>query len=185
MERVRKRIGELTVNVSIAVQICAGADGEFLEVRISRSHAPASTTDGRYYLRVSDDAKPLVGEEIQRLLNERSAQPWETMTTLQVSRDQVDPEKLAVFSAGLRSSERVKGSVKEKSDSELLDHYLLAVGHYLTNLGVLCVGRRVDRARLGSSPVVQFIKYDDQGRKVNKLVWDDHDHTPMELVENV
>jgi ATP-dependent DNA helicase RecG len=186
LERVRKRIGELTVNVTVAVQMCVGdTDGEFLEVRISRSHAPASTTDGRYYLRVSDDAKPLVGEEIQRLLNERSAQPWETLTTLQVSRDQVDPEKLAVFVAGIRNSDRVKDSVKEKSDAELLDHYLLAVDRYLTNLGVLCVGRRVDRARLGSSPVVQFIKYDDQDRKVNKLVWDEHSLTPAELVEAV
>ncbi|AGX88754.1 helix-turn-helix domain-containing protein [Candidatus Symbiobacter mobilis] len=37
-----------------------------------------------------------------------------------------------------RKSDRVKTSVKEKSDDELLDHYQLAQGQSLTNLGVLC-----------------------------------------------
>lgn len=40
----------------------------------------------------------------------------------------------------------------EKCDQELLDHYLLAEGSWLTHLGVLCVGRRVDRASLGTAP---------------------------------
>ena len=71
VERTRRRIGELTVNVSAAIQRCVSEEtgGEYLEVGVSRSHAPASTTDGRYYLRVSDESKPLVGEEVQRLLN--------------------------------------------------------------------------------------------------------------------
>jgi ATP-dependent DNA helicase RecG len=187
LERARRRIGELAVNVTVAVQRQVSEDtgGEYLEVTISRSHSPASTTDGRYYLRVADESKPLVGEEIQRLLNERNAQPWETLTTLDVPRDHVDSAKLSVFAAGIRASSRVKQSVKEKSDSELLDHYYLAIGNHLTNLGILCVGRREDRARLGTAPVVQFIKYDEEGRKVNKLAWDDHSLSPMELVEVV
>jgi ATP-dependent DNA helicase RecG len=185
-EKVRKRISELTVNVTAAAVIQASASGgEYLEILINRSHAPASTTDGRFYLRVADESKPLVGEEIQSLMNERSAQPWETLTTLQAKRGQVDSPKLAAFAKGIRTSDRVKPSVKEKSDSELLDHYLLADGPYLTNLGILCVGRRQDRARLGTAPVIQFIKYDDDGRKVNKITWDDHDLNPMELVEAV
>jgi len=36
---------------------------------------------------------------------------------------------------------------------------------------ILCVGRRHDRARLGNAPVIQFLKYDERGEKVNKLVW--------------
>jgi ATP-dependent DNA helicase RecG len=32
---------------------------------------------------------------------------------------------------------------------------------------------------------VQFIKYDDRDRKVNKILWDEHSLTPMELVEAV
>jgi ATP-dependent DNA helicase RecG len=186
LERIRKRMGELTVNVTVVPMLKKTAAGaEYIELRVPRSHALASTTKGRYYLRVSDDCKPLVGDEIQRLLNERSAQPWETLTSLKVPRDQVDPAKLAAFVQGIRNSERVKPSVKEKSDHELLDHYLLAEGSWLTHLGVLCVGRRVDRASLGTAPVVQFIKYDDRGQKVNKLVWDHHDLSPMEMVEAV
>jgi len=186
VEKVQKRIGELTVNVTVAARICpAPSDGEYLEVRVSRSHSPASTSDGKYYLRVSDESKPLVGEEIQRLLNERSAQPWETLAALQVPREQADSAKLAAFAGGIRASDRVKASVKEKSDQELLDHYFLADGRFLTNLGILCVGRRHDRGRLGTAPVIQFLKYDERGEKVNKLVWDENDLSPMELVEAV
>jgi ATP-dependent DNA helicase RecG len=185
-DKVRKRVGELTVNVPLAVSVAtAGNGGELLELLVSRSHAPASTTDGRYYVRISDQCKPLLGDDIQRLLNERSAQPWETLTGLGVPRDRVDLAKLASFGRGIRASDRVKPSVKEKTDQELLDHYLLAEGGLLTQLGVLCVGQRQDRARLGTAPVVQFLKFDESGRKVNKIVWDDFSLSPMELVEAV
>jgi ATP-dependent DNA helicase RecG len=186
VEKVQKRISELTVNVVVAATIQTTASGgEYLEARVPRSQAPASTTDGRYYLRVADESKPLIGEEIQRLLNERNAQPWETLSTMRVPRDQTDPAKLFAFAHGIRESDRVKPSVKEKSEEELLDHYLLVEGPFLTNLGILCVGKRQDRARLGTAPVIQFLKYDERGEKVNKLVWDEHDLNPMELVEAV
>lgn len=187
VEKVRRRIGELTVNVSAAVEAAKSREtgGEYLRITISRSHSPASTTDGRYYFRISDQSKPLVGEEIQRLLNERNAQPWETLTSLRIPSKNVDPEKLASFAAAIRASDRVKSSVKEKGDHELLGHYYLTIGPDLSNLGVLCVGRREDRVRLGVGPVIQFIKYDQEGRKVNKISWDDHSLSPMELVEAV
>src|SRR3569832_900784 len=82
----------------------------------------------------------------------------------------------------LRESDRVKASVKEKSDDELLDHYQLAQGGYLTHLGILCLGDQYQRAQLITAPVIQFIKYDEHGQKVNKLVWDDHTLNPMELI---
>jgi ATP-dependent DNA helicase RecG len=186
LERVRKRIGELTVNVVAAVERRTADNGsEYILVTVSRSPQPASTTDGRYYLRVSDDCKPLVGADIQRLMDERSAQPWESLTTLRVRREQLDRAKASALAAAIRASTRVKPSVKEKSDAELLDHYCLADGRSLTNLGILCVGRREDRARLGSAPIIQFIKYDEQERKVNKISWDDHTRSPVELIEAV
>jgi ATP-dependent DNA helicase RecG len=40
--------------------------------------------------RIGDVCKPLVGEEVQRLLNERTAQPCETLTTLSVSEQNCD-----------------------------------------------------------------------------------------------
>lgn len=85
----------------------------------------------------------------------------------------------------LRASDRVKSSVKEKTDDELLDHYQLAQGYYLTHLGILCIGRQSHRAQLTTAPVIQFIKYDERGQKVNKLLWDDHTQSPMEMIEAV
>ena len=147
--------------------------------------AVASTTDGRYFLRVADQSKPVTGDDVMRLASERSALPWETQTTLHISRCDVDAGKRDRLLRALRASDRVKASVKEKSDDELLDHYQLALGSDLTNLGVLCLGRQHQRAQLIASPVIQFIKYDDHGQKVNKLVWDDHTQSPMELIEAV
>ena len=48
-----------------------------------------------------------------------------------------------------------------------------------------CTGKQMDRARLGTAPVIQFIKRDAQENKVNKLTWDDHTLSPMELVDAV
>jgi ATP-dependent DNA helicase RecG len=66
-----------------------------------------------------------------------------------------------------------------------VDYYLLAKGDLLTNLGVLWLGAREDRATLAYAPVIQFIKYDDSGRKVNKIAWDDFSLNPLELIEAV
>jgi ATP-dependent DNA helicase RecG len=185
-DTVRRRIAELTVNVSVrpTVQVAANG-GEFIELAIDRAVSVASTSDGRFFLRIGDASKPVLGDEVMRLAGERSALPWETLTTLAVPRHQADPAKLAALLVGLRASDRVKASVKEKTDDELLDHYLLAQGDGLTHLGVLCVGRQADRARLGTAPVIQFIKRDAQEQKVNKLSWDDHTLSPMELVDAV
>ena len=100
-------------------------------------------------------------------------------------RSAADPDKLGKLVNALRASDRVKASVKEKSDGELLDHYQLAQGDALTNLGVLCLGRQHHRAQLTTAPVIQFIKYDEHGQKVNNLVWDDHTLNPMELIEAI
>lgn len=187
IEKVRARIGELTVNVVVVVQLRQSetTGGEYLEITVSRSASPASTTDGRFYLRVGGACKPLVGEDVQRLLGERNAQPWETLTTLAVPRSELDPVLHADFVSGIHASDRVKDSVKEKSSEELLDHYYLAIGPHLTNLGILCIGRREARARLGTAPIIQFIKYDEAGRKVNKMLWDDHALSPMQLIDDV
>lgn len=183
---IRRKLGERTVNVTVLPEICRAENGaEYIELRIPRSVAVASTPDGHYFLRVSDQSKPVVGDEVMRLAAERSALPWETLTTLHVPRSEADPQKLALFVTGIQASDRVKDSVKEKAGDELLDHYLLAQGEWLTNLGILCVGRRQDRARLGTAPVIQFIKYDELGKKVNKVPWDDFDLSPMEMIEAV
>jgi ATP-dependent DNA helicase RecG len=184
--KIRQRVGELTVNVQVVPEIQQGTNGgEFILLTIPRSLGVASTSDGRYFLRVGDDCQPIVGDDVLRLANERPATPWELMMTAGVRRQAADEAKVADLTSRLRASDRVASSVKEKTDHELLDHYALADGERLTNLGILLIGRPADRARLGSAPVVQAIKYDERGVKVSKLVWDDYTLSPIELVDVV
>jgi len=185
-DTLSRRLSELTVNVSVRPEVrVAENGGEFIELAVDRSASVASTTEGRYFLRVADSSKPVIGNEVMRLASERSALPWETLTSQEVPRTQADPAKQAALVQGIRASDRVKPSVKEKGDDELLDHYLLAQGELLTHLGVLCIGRQMDRARLGTAPVIQFIKRDAHDNKVNKLTWDDYTLSPLELVDAV
>ena len=189
-ETVVKRLRELTVNVELAAQVETAANGgQSITLTVGRAHGTASTSDGRYALRIGDECKPVVGDDIGRLFNDRPAQPWETLPVAGLVRTGLDPEKCSAFAAAVRASSRVKDSVKEKSADELLDHYDLTDGHgvtaQVTHLGVLLLGRRADRARLGTAPVVQCLKFDAQGTRVDKWLWDDYSLSPLELVAAV
>ncbi len=183
---IRRKIAERCVNVAVLPDVVTATNsGQYINLAIPRAIAVASTTDGRYFLRVADQSKPVTGDDVLRLAAERAALPWETQTTLQIPRSATAPDKFGKLVSALKASDRVKPSVKEKSDAELLDHYQLAQGSYLTHLGILCLGQQHQRAQLTTAPVIQFIKYDEHGQKVNKLVWDDHTLNPMELIEAV
>lgn len=189
LDRLRKRIGELTVNVQALPSVQQAVNGgEFIELVIERSAAVASTRDGRYFLRVGDTCQPVLGDDVLRLASERPGRPWEAMDS-GVPRSAVDADKLAAFVQGIAASGRVKDSVKEKGADALLTHYGLAAdtpqGKNLTRLGVLLLGRTQDRRALGTAPLVQAIKYDEQGQKINKWVWDDCTLSPVELVDAV
>ena len=186
VDRIRKRVGELTVNVQVVPTARRAPNGgELIALGVSRSVGVASTSDGRYFLRVVDSCQPVVGDDVLRLASERPAVPWETMTSLPVQVADADAAKAASWAGRLRRSPRVKASVKEKSATELLAHYDLARDGMLTNLGVLLLGRAADRARLGSAPIIQAIRYDERGVKVGKHVWDDHTLSPIELIDAV
>jgi ATP-dependent DNA helicase RecG len=125
-DTIRRKLAERTVNVtSLPVVVTGQNGGKYIELTIPRSIAVASTTDGRYFLRIADQSKPITGDDVMRLAGERSALPWETQTSLNVVRDSVDCNKLEKLLDDLRASDRVKASVKEKSSAELLDHYQL------------------------------------------------------------
>lgn len=185
-DTIRRKLAERTVNISVLPDVVTAPNGgQYIELTVTRSLAVASTTDGRYFLRVADQSKPVTGDDVLRLAAERAALPWETQTTLQVPRANADPAKVAKLVHALHASDRVKSSVKEKTEDELLEHYQVAHDGFLTHLGILCLGQQRHRAQLATSPVIQFLKYDDLGQKVNKLVWDDHTQSPMELIEAV
>ncbi|MDR2838947.1 MAG: putative DNA binding domain-containing protein [Azonexus sp.] len=185
-DTLRRKLAERTVNVAALPNVLTATNGgQYIDLTIPRATSVASTTDGRYFLRVADQSKPVTGDEVMRLATERNALPWETQTTLHIPRTERDFGKFRRLLDALRASDRVKASVKEKDDEELLDHYLLAQGDYLTHLGILCIARQQHRAQLGTAPVIQFIKYDEHAQKINKLVWDDHTLNPMELIDSV
>jgi ATP-dependent DNA helicase RecG len=185
-DTIRRRMGELTVNVSVQPEVrTADNGGEFIELHVPRSAAVPSTSGGRYYLREGDRNRPIVGDDVLRLAGDRATFSWEIQTALKIPRADAESAKVAAFTQRIRASDRVKTSVKEKSDAELIDHYLMAVGPSLTNLGILCIGRREHRAGLGTAPVVQFLKYDERDARLNKIVWDDHALSPMELIDVV
>lgn len=187
LEKLPQRISQLTLNVTtIPQKITASNGGKYIELKITRNaQSIAGTSDGRYFLRVSDESRPLLPDELSRLMNDKTAFAWEEQTSRQVSKDDSDEEKKNQFLKEIRQSERVSNFVKEMSDEEILHYYHFIKDNLLTNLGILWIGKREDRAFLQFSPVVQFIKYDELDRKVNKLVWDDFFRNPKELIEAI
>jgi ATP-dependent DNA helicase RecG len=187
IDRLRKGIAHHCVNVAVTPEIRAYPNGgEVLELRVLPSRQSiAGTTDGRYFIRVSDESRPVMPDELPRLFADKDAYVWESQTTRQIPVAKADAEKLSRFLADIRASARVSAFVKEKNDIEILEHFLMARAGVLTNLGILWVGRREDRAVLLYAPIIQFIKYDEQEQKVAKREWSDYSLNPKELIEAV
>lgn len=185
VERVQKRILELTVNVSVSPEIqTAENGGQFIALGILRSPGFASTSKGQYYLRIADDSKPVTGDDLMRLVNERSGRSWEFMKS-GTPAPNAAPAEVDDLVRRLRVSERVKQSVKDKTERELLSHYGLTDGEELTNLGALLIGGVPGRRALGTAPIVQAIRYDEDGKKINKWTWDDYEASPLALLDQV
>jgi ATP-dependent DNA helicase RecG len=183
---IKKKIAENTVNVGVNAQVkTAENGGEYIELEVLFSDSTiASTTDGKYYYRSDDTCVPLLPDELSRLFTDKPSFIWETIKT-KVPISNIDPQKFAAFKQDIRNSTRVSAHVKQKSDDEILEHYLFAEDGFLTNLGVLWLGKRIDRAKLIYAPTIHFVKFDEQGQKVNKILWEDHTLNPKELIEAV
>lgn len=184
---IQKNIAQRTINVSIAVTIeTAENKAEFLKVQIFRNaQTIASTTDGKYYVRVHDECKPIPPDEMARLAADKNAFVWEEQITKKVPASQYDESKRINFLREVRNSQRVSSFIKEMSDDEILDFYFIQKKGYLTNLGILWIGKRNDRASLLYPPAIQVIRFDDKDEKVWKLLLDDYFANPKELLEKV
>lgn len=187
VQNIERRIPQLTQNVGVASRrVVAQNGGEYIELQVfSSTYTIAATSDGRYYIRVSDECHPLMPDELSRLMNDKTAFIWESHRSRKIPVDHVDPEKRSTFLATIRDSDRVSPFVKDKTDEEVLRHYFLATDGRLTNLGVLWIGRREDRASLCYAPAIQCIKYDELEQKVGKWNWNDFSLNPLELIEAV
>lgn len=185
---VANRIKGLTQGVMVSTEVMTAENGgEFLRLHILRNpNAIAATSSGKIYLRVGDNSLPVSPEDIARLAEEKETIHWEDMLTPYLWTD-CDKKKLDVLLKELRDSDRVSDFVKQKDDKELLDYFYMtdAESEKLTNLGVLFVGKQTQRGRLMNTPVVQCIKYDELGEKVNKWLWDDYSKNPQEIIDEV
>ena len=184
-EKIIKRINELTINVALRPEIIdADNGGQYMKLHVLPSQVSiASTTKGVYYIRDHDSSRPLLPDELSRLISDKPAYSWETKVSLKIQWQKADISKLNKFVLNIRSSDRVSPFVKEKTDEELLSYYqMIDDDGYLTNLGVLWIGKQEQRARLLYSPIVQYIKYDTEEHKVDKKVWSDYSLNPQELL---
>jgi ATP-dependent DNA helicase RecG len=182
------RISEKTVGVVLSAEtLIAGNGSEYIRLYIPRNpNAAAATTSGKFYLRIGDQSKPVGPEDLPRLAEDKGCLSWEDTET-KYDWQGADQEKLDNLIAALKRSDRVSGFIKQKETKEILDFYYLTVpeSDKLTNLGVLFIGKQTQRGRISNAPVIQCIKYDQYGEKVNKWLCDDYTRNPVEMIKYI
>lgn len=142
----------------------------------------ASTSDGKFYIRVADKCEPVRSEDIQRLANEKQAFQWELVCTRTFKLTDTNPEALISFAEKIKQSKRVSDHIKQMSNHEIAVNYNLVDGEYLTYLGILWLGNAAQRSRIAYPITVQYIVYDSLERKVRKKDWHDNLLNPAELL---
>lgn len=145
----------------------------------------ASTSDGKFYMRVGDKCEPVHSEDIQRLASEKQALQWELICTKQVRLADIREEKLTSFCDKIRKSPRVGDHIKQMTDWELAENFNLVIDGYLTYLGILWLGNAAQRSRISYPITVQYIVYDKMEQKVRKLDWYDNLLNPAELLVDI
>ena len=182
------KISGKTQGVTVSAQVFVAENGgEFIKLQILRStNAPSATQSGKFYLRIGDQSKPITPEDISRLAEDKGCISWEDTVT-RYSWQDADPEKLEAFIKLLKTSDRVTPFVKQKDTKEILDFYYLTDpdSDKMTNLGVLFIGKQTQRGRIQNAPIIQCIKYDQDGEKVNKWLWDDYTMNPYEMINDI
>jgi ATP-dependent DNA helicase RecG len=85
-EKIVKHINQLTINTGVMASIITATNqSQYIEITILRSaQTIASTTDGRYYMRVSDVCRPVPPDEMARLAADKNAFIWEEQTSKRV-----------------------------------------------------------------------------------------------------
>ncbi len=161
--------------------------GEFIKLNILRNpNAIAVTSSGKMYVRIGDNSIPVGSEDVARLAADKGCISWEDTVT-DFLWTNADEEKLNWFVEQIKASDRVSDFVKQKDTKEMLDYFYMtdAESGRMTQLGVLFVGKQTQRGRIMNAPVVQCIKYDQYGEKVNKWLWDDFTKNPYEIIDEI
>ncbi|MDE6417153.1 MAG: putative DNA binding domain-containing protein [Duncaniella sp.] len=144
----------------------------------------ASTSDGRYYIRVGDQNIPMRSEDFQRVAYEKESYQWESVKTKYVI-SEIPEDRIHSLCEAIRTSDRVKTHIKQMADYEVLENYMLVDEGRLTNLGVLWLGDSRQRSRLNYPITVQYIVYDAQEQKIRKIDWHDNTLNPEQLLHEI
>jgi ATP-dependent DNA helicase RecG len=186
-----RTIGGRAINVGLAdpLVVTSPNGGQYLQLWIHPSlNTIATTSDGRVYIRLGEECRPVVGDDLLRLAGEKNGFQWELHAPQHLVAAELNQAEIRFFVHKIRTApdNKVSAFVKNKSNTELLLHYqLLREDGQATNLGVLWLGTPAQRARLRYGLLVQYIVYDEQERPVRKETWLDHRLNPLHLLENV
>lgn len=181
---VNKLGGKTNGVILNAEPLTSGNGGEFIKLHVLRNpNAIAATSSGKIFVRIGDRSVPVGPEDIARLAADKGCISWEDTLTKYMWQD-ADEEKLNDLVQKLRTSDRVSAFIKQKDTKELLDYFYLTDpdSDCMTQLGVLFIGKYTQRGRIMNAPIVQVIKYDQYGEKINKWLWDDYTHNPLEMI---
>ena len=185
---VVNKISGITHGVITSTEIVTAENGgEYIKLSILRNpNAIAVTSSGKIYVRIGDNSVPVGSEDVARLAEDKGCISWEDTLTdyLWTNADEV---KLKWFAEQIKNSDRVSDFVKQKDTKEMLDYFYMtdAESDRMTQLGVLFIGKQTQRGRIMNAPVVQCIKYDQYGEKVNKWLWDDFTKNPYEIIDEI
>ena len=185
---VVNKISGITHGVIISTEIVTAENGgEYIRLSILRNpNAIAVTSSGKIYIRIGDNSVPVGSEDVARLAEDKGCISWEDTLTDYLWTN-ADEEKLKWFVEQIRDSDRVSDFVKQKDTKEMLDYFYMTdpESDRMTQLGVLFIGKQTQRGRILNAPVVQCIKYDQYGEKVNKWLWDDYTKNPYEIIDEI
>ena len=185
---VVNKISGITHGVITSPEIATAENGgEYIKLSILRNpNAIAVTSSGKIYVRIGDNSVPVGSEDVARLAADKGCISWEDTVT-EFLWTNADEEKLNWFVEQIKASDRVSDFVKQKDTKEMLDYFYMtdAESDRMTQLGVLFIGKQTQRGRIMNAPVVQCIKYDQYGEKVNKWLWDDFTKNPYEIIDEI
>ncbi|TQD38521.1 ATP-binding protein [Haloflavibacter putidus] len=189
INKALKRLRDLTDGVGIVNQetVIAENGGEYLILKILPSMKTiATTSSGKVFIRVSDNCFSVSSDELTHLAAEKNAFQWELVVSQKIRLDEADPEKLNSVLLDIQKSDKVSDFIKNKEHFEILEFYqLIDAEGFLTNLGVLWLGKPSQRARLSYPVTVQYIVYNEKEEKIRKKSWHFHQYNPKELVLDI
>lgn len=121
LERLRGLTFSVGLNTSGVLKHDNG--GEYFEIKVFPSQKiVATTSEGKIYIRIADKCEPVQGEDLQRIVAEKDAFQWE-LVSKNIPLNQVPEINIGQLISDLKNSDRVKDSIKEKSNIEILEHY--------------------------------------------------------------